>query len=351
MFGQPASFLSTVGDILTNWVTLVILMVALGVAAGLLIFVYVFPGQPKIGVIEIPYTVISDNSAFVIGEYLNYARDDDSIKAVVIKITSPGGGAAASERLYLETAKLAEEKPVVLVMNWLVASGGYFMAMGATHTFAQTSSLVGNVGVVSSADPLVPALSRESLLTTGPYKSSGFSNEQWLESLEDLKDSFAQVVIAERGEKLRLSKDELTEGKLYSGVEAVRLGLADELGGNRDAYEKAADLAGISGHGYVDVNYEVLKQYYKDLNDLFSFGPGNGDWTNTPALMDPGQTVAGNAPNGSPATVNGSQEQMEALRGLMLYGNLGIQEQDPLPDFPVELNHPNFYYLYVGNAP
>ena len=216
MFGQSASFLSTVGDVLTNWITLVIFMAALGVAAGLLIFVYVFPGQPKIGVIDIPYTVITDNSAYAISEYLNYARRDDSIKAVVIRITSPGGGAASSERLYIETARLAEEKPVVLVMNWLVASGGYFMAMGATHTFAQTSSLVGNVGVVASASPLVPSLSGESLLTTGPYKSAGFSNEQWLESLEDLKDAFAQVVIAERGDRLRITKDELTEGRLYT---------------------------------------------------------------------------------------------------------------------------------------
>ena len=90
MFGQPASFLSSVGDALTNWITLVVFMAALGVAAGLLIFVYVFPGQPKIGVIEIPYTVISDNSAYAIGEYLNYAREDDS-STVVIQDHQPWG--------------------------------------------------------------------------------------------------------------------------------------------------------------------------------------------------------------------------------------------------------------------
>ena len=349
MFAQTASAFSIMGDILSNWITLVILMAALGVAAGLLIFVYVFPGQPKIGVIDIPYTIISDDSAYVIGEYLNYARDDDSIKAVVIRITSPGGGAASSERLYLETARLAEEKPVVLVMNWLVASGGYFMAMGASHTFAQTSSLVGNVGVVASSDPLVPPLSQEALLTTGPYKASGFSREQWLESLEDLKDAFAQIVIAERGDKLRLSREELTEGRLYSGVEAVRLGLADELGGDRDAIEKAAELSGISGYGYVDVNYEVLKQLAKKMDDIFPGGAEQGGWANTQALINPGQDADGLAPGGSPSALNASQEQMEALRRLMLYGRLGVMEADPLPNFPVELNHPNFYYLYVGN--
>lgn len=351
MFGQPASFLSVVGDILSNWTTLVVFMAALGVAAGLLIFVYVFPGQPKIGVIDIPYSVITDDSAYAIGEYLNYAREDDSIKAVVIKITSPGGGAASSERLYIETARLAEEKPVVVVMNWLVASGGYFMSMGATHTYAQTSSLVGSVGVVAFSDPLVPALSDESMLTTGPYKSPGFSREQWLETLEDLKNSFAQVVIAERGDKLRLSREELTEGRLYSGVEAVRLGLADELGGDRDAFEKAAELAGISRYGYVDVNYEVIKQYYRDLQDLFPISPEDAGGANALALLDRDPVSDDLAIDGSPTAASANQERMDTLRGLMLYGRLGIREEDPLPNFPVELNHPNFYYLYVGNAP
>ena len=167
-------FLSNVGAFLTNGITIAVTMAALGIAAGLLIFVYVFPGQPKVGVIDIPFTVINENTAYVIGEYLNYAREDDSIKAVVIKLTSPGGGAASSERLYQETRRLREEKPVVLVMNGLVASGGYMMSMGVTHSYAQTSSLVGNVGVITFNDPLVPPNPSESVLDSGPYKISGF---------------------------------------------------------------------------------------------------------------------------------------------------------------------------------
>ena len=114
----------------------------------------------------------------MIGEYINYARRDDSIKAVVIKLTTPGGGAAASEHLYIETRKLREEKPVVLVMNGLVASGGYMMAMGATHSYAKTSSLVGNVGVVASAGPLIPHLPDENTVVSGPYKLSGASRKR-----------------------------------------------------------------------------------------------------------------------------------------------------------------------------
>ena len=129
-----------------------------------MIFIYAFPGKPKIGVIDIPFTVLTEDSAYVIGEYINYARRDDSINAVVIKLTTPGGGAAASEHLYIETSKLRQEKPVVLVMNGLVASAGYMMAMGASHSYTKTSSLVGNVRVVASVGPLIPPLPRMTAL-------------------------------------------------------------------------------------------------------------------------------------------------------------------------------------------
>ena len=343
--------LSDLVSFITNWITIAVVMVALGIAGGLLIFVYVSPGQPKIGVIDIPYTVITDDSAYVISEFLTYAREDDSIKGVVIKITSPGGGAASSERLYRETERLAQEKPVVLVMNWLVASGGYMMSMGATHSYAQTSSLVGNVGVVSFQDPLVPPLDRESLLITGPYKGAGFSRDQWFESLEDLKEAFAQIVISERGDRLRISKEELTEGRLYTGVDAVRLGLVDELGGDSNAMKKAAELAGISNYGLVDVNLEVLKKFVKDLRDVYAISSEESISGDALALIDPEYGLDGSTPGSASAASNASLERINALRGLALYGRLGISQDDPLPEFPLELNHPNIYYLYIGNAP
>jgi protease-4 len=350
MLRQQAGILSDLGDFLFNWFTIAVFMAALGVAAGLLIFVFVFPGQPKIGVIDIPFTVIEDNSTYVINEYINYARRDDSIKAVVIRLSSPGGGAASSERLYIETRKLAEEKPVVLVMNGLVASGGYMMAMGATHTYAQTSSLVGNVGVVAFSGPLIPPNLAESVIATGPYKIDGFSRGEWFGIIDELKDSFAQIVVSERGEELRISKDELAQGRLYSGLRAVQLGLVDELGGDSDAFEKAAELSHISNYSLVDVNLEVMKQFVKDFEDV---QPESGDASASAdalALID--RNYVGSDPSLQPSGIepNSGQERFEALRSLMLYGRLGVRQEDPLPDFPMELDHPNVYYLYVGNA-
>ena len=342
-------FLSNVGAFLTNGITIAVTMAALGIAAGLLIFAYVFPGQPKIGVIDIPYTVINENTAYVIGEYLNYAREDDSIKAVVIRLTSPGGGAASSERLYQETRKLREEKPVVLVMNGLVASGGYMMSMGVTHSYAQTSSLVGNVGVVTGNFPLVPPNLDELILDSGPYKIAGATREEWISTLEELKEMFAQLVASERGDKMRISKDELAEGRVYSGLRAVQLGLVDELGSNADAMEKASELAGISNYALVDVNLEVLKEFFQELEDILPSGEAGGTATDVLSLLEGRR--AGSGPEGYPAGgAVTNMERLESMRGLVLYGRLGFEQDDPLPQLPMELNHPNFYYLYVGNA-
>ena len=344
---------SVLRKVLTSWYVTVPFMAGLGIVAGALIFIYAFPGKPKIGVIDIPYTVISDGSSYVISEYINYARRDDSIKAVVIKLSTPGGGAASSERLYIETRKLRQEKPVVLVMNGLVASGGYMMVMGATHSYAQTSSLVGNVGVVSSAGPLIPPLPDENVVFTGPYKLSGASRRDWTGMLDQLKLAFAQMVISERGDKLRISRDELAQGRLYSGVEAVRLGLADEVGGDSDALRKAAELARIANYGLVDVNAEVQREFFQKVRRILSSpdegsGPGLGDAL---ALLSVDSNSGDPVLESSGAGANSMTARLQALRGLMLYGRLDTDQEDPLPGFPLSIGRPNIYYLYVGHGP
>ena len=270
---------------------------------------------------------------------------------MVIKISSPGGGAASSERLYRETRRLREEKPVVMVMNGLVASGGYMMAMGVSHSYAQTSSLVGNVGVVSFSDPLIPPLPDESVLVSGPYKLSGFSRTEWFGTVEDLKEAFAQIVVSERGDSLRITQDELVQGRLYTGIQAVRLGLADELGGDSDAFSKAAepgrDFQLRPGGGELG-GAETVRQ---GLRGPIPARRQRGRPRRTRWHSWAGATPATTQPcNRKGIQTNSSMERLEALRGLILYGRLGTEQEDPLPDFPLELNHPNVYYLYVGNA-
>ena len=122
-------------------------------ASLLSLFFTVLEADPKIGVIDVPFTVITDNSAFFINQMLDYARERDDIKAVVILLDSPGGGVTPSEQLFLRTANLREEKPVVVSAGQLIASGGYMMSMGANLIFAKPSSIVGSIGVRTSLFP------------------------------------------------------------------------------------------------------------------------------------------------------------------------------------------------------
>ena len=339
--------LSTVKRTLTSWLLIVAVMIGIGVAAGALIFVYVSPGRPNIGVINVPYTVINENTAYVLGEYLDYALRDDSIKAVVLNLTSPGGGAAASERLYIETRRLRQEKPVIVVMKDLVASGGYMMAMGASHSFVQTSSLVGNVGVVSFAGPLIPPIPDENVVYSGPYKLEGNPRRDWVATNDQLAAAFAEIVIVERGDRLQISKQELMEARIYAGLDAVRLGLADEVGAESDAYRKAAELAGISNYGFVDINLEVLRELLRDLEDFVSLsaGPDASEIDDLMALVSPGYEGTGTSPDAT------DPYGLSGIRDLMLYGKISTAGEDPLPDFPLEIGRPNVYYLYVGNEP
>ena len=145
------------------------------------------------------------------------------------------------------------------------------MSMGASHTIAQTSSIVGNVGVVAFAGPLITPFPSEEVIVSGPYKASGSTRREWIGEVDLLKSAFATMVITERGDRLLLTEDELVQGRIYVGLEAVRLGLVDEIGGESDGFEKAADLAGISNYGLVDVNLGGAEGVRQGLRGCFPF--------------------------------------------------------------------------------
>ena len=103
--------LTVVWVTLGRWYVSAPLALALGISLGYFAFFNVAPGRPQIGIIDIPFTGLFEDEAFVIGEMLDYARRHDSIKAVVIKLVTPGGGVASSEQLYLKTRSLSPNPP------------------------------------------------------------------------------------------------------------------------------------------------------------------------------------------------------------------------------------------------
>ena len=248
--------------VLGRWYFSGLALVGLGALVGFLIFTYLLSGQPKVAVITIPSTEINEETAFIIGSMLDYARETDSIKAVAVRLNSGGGGAADSEQLYFKMVQLREKKPVVVSVDGIAASGAYMAAVESNYIYAKPTSFVGSVGAwfVLPAD-FPPS---ERIISTGPFKIRG-TYGGFLSILEMLKQSFMNIVMAERGDKLTLTPQELSEARLYIGLEGVRLGLIDEIGDDTDAVEKAADLAGIANYDLVDVNVEVARIFAEKL--------------------------------------------------------------------------------------
>ena len=331
-----------------TWYLSLLLVVGVGVGVGYAVFFHVYPGKPKIGIIDIPFTVITDDSAFVITSFLEYARDRDDIKGVVIKLNSPGGGAAASEALFQEVRRFREEKPVVVSMRDIVASGAYMMSMGANYTYARPTSFVGSVGVVLSfPGPLLPSKPNEQVITTGPFKR-GSNRRHFVAATDQAKEAFAQIVLTERGERLRMSREELLNAQIYSGVEGVRLGLVDAIGSDIDAVQKVAELSGVSDYDLVDVNTEVFRIFNEKvariLKPIFDLQGGEGQ-SIAADLVGPVQPSRGSGD--LPQTLFGPRG-LGLLRNMYLPdGTHQIREALP-PDFPLHMNQPGVYYLYVG---
>lgn len=329
----------------TKWYVSTLVLGALGIVLGSMVFFNVWPGKPKVGIITIPFTVISDRSATQISALLEYARLEDSISAVVITINSPGGGAAASEELFFETAKLREKKPVVVVMNDLVASGGYMMALGANFIYAKPSSFIGGIGVIlSPVPPLIPSPPNERDVLTGPFKAQGGDRRHFISLTDQLKQAFAQLVWTQRGDHLTVPLSDVIRGQIYSGIEGVRLGLVDAMGSRTDAIQKAASLAGISGYDLEDINTEVSRIINEKRRRARSLGP-DGPLAASYILS----SLMGGQAAGSELLPGQADASLYGM--LPIPGGIGEDPSTALPDFPLNINGPNAYYLYVGPSP
>lgn len=207
--------------------------------------------QPKIGVVRVNYDIFSVTA----GEFtqqMDYARNNEDIRAVVLIINSPGGSASYSEEMYLDVLSTREEIPVIASIDLLAASGAYFTAAAADEIYAKPTSFVGSIGVIASFPG--PVFIDDSILTTGPYKLFGGTKDGTVRQVEMAKLTFLEAVKIGRGDRLVASLEELSRAEIYSGVQAERMGLIDGLISTDDAIKRAAELANIS-------NYEVVELY------------------------------------------------------------------------------------------
>src|SRR6202030_2264118 len=211
----------------------------------------------KIGVVDLD-GVIVDPSEVV--EDLRRFADDDSIKAIVIHVNSPGGGVAASEEIYREVKRVRDEKHkrIVASIQTVGASGAYYVSSATNKIYADSGSVVGSIGVISEwvnyGDLMRWAHLKPEVLTVGEYKSTGDPSRDmtpkeraYLQSLIDnMYGQFVQAVADGRHAKVEDIKA-LADGRVWTGQEALSMHLIDQVGDFQNAVDDTAKSVRIKG--------------------------------------------------------------------------------------------------------
>ncbi|WP_372973366.1 signal peptide peptidase SppA [Muriicola sp.] len=193
----------------------------------------------------------------LINKALIRAREDKKVKAVVLRVNSPGGSALTSDIIWREVVLTRKEKPVVVSMGDVAASGGYYIAAGADKILAEPTTITGSIGVFGTI-PNISELAKNLGINAEQVETNRNSTEYSLfepmspefrgvvtESIENTYQTFLQRVA--EGRKMSMQRaDSLAQGRVWSGTEALQLGLVDQLGGLDDAIAEAAALADIS---------------------------------------------------------------------------------------------------------
>lgn len=233
--------------------------------AGLLLVGWWLPPmvvpQPAVGIIRLNTDIWAGSAEFVRTQ-IEAARQDRSIRAVVVQLDSPGGEVVASQTLYLELQDLRREMPVVGSIDFMAASGAYYAAMGTDPIYAKPSSEVGNVGVWAYVPSDLAV--NDVILASGPFKLTGSNRAEFLRELDGIKQEFLSTVFSARGDRLKLSPAELSQGLLYPGREALDLGLVDHVGSQSEAIAAAAEQAGIVHYAVVDLEARVLRELFEE---------------------------------------------------------------------------------------
>lgn len=247
--------------------------------------------KPAIGLILLNGMIVDkqEDSLFESGtvapenikDAVDAALEDDDIKAVVLRIDSPGGSALASDIMYGYIEQLADEKPVIVSMGNVAASGGYYVAAAAPVIMADPATITGSIGVLGGKVVISGLLEKVGIGTWSVSRgqmagvfdmTAGFTpaeRQKVFKLMNDIYGMFLERVLTTRKEKLTKPIDEIAGGRVYTGQQALDLGLVDQLGGLTEAVYLAADKAGLK-------SYEIRtipkpKNFFESLfEDLFS---------------------------------------------------------------------------------
>jgi len=209
----------------------------------------------KVGILEVKGVIA--NIQPTIDELVKF-RKDGSVKAVVVRIESPGGGVSPSQELYQEIRRTVQVKPVVVSMGSVAASGGYYIACAAQKIYANPGTITGSIGVIlqfTNFEELLRKIGfRMEVVKSGPYKDVGNPGREMTAEekayLQEMVNNVHQQFVRDvaRGRHMKVEKvREVADGRIFTGEQAMELGLVDELGNLKDAINAAAKMAAIEG--------------------------------------------------------------------------------------------------------
>jgi protease-4 len=268
------------------------LLVLLIIAGAFLISAAAFFGEreitslslgPKVGVVEIFGVIGEDDEAI---EQLDGLTSDESVKALVLHVNSPGGSVGTAQRIVSRVQQL--EVPVVAALDDVAASGGYYVATAADSIFALPGTLTGSIGVIM-AFPDFSALMKKigveyQVVKTGPYKDAGSpfraleeEERRWISAvLDDVHGQFVEAIAEGRGMPAD-SVMAIADGRFFSGRMAMDWGLVDRMGDLDTAIASAAEMAGIEGEPAV-IRQRPRRRIWEDwiAERLPDLGLGHG---------------------------------------------------------------------------
>lgn len=236
----------------------------------------------KIAVVDLEGVIIEPRT--VVKDLKRYAKDD-SIKAIILHINTPGGGAAASQEIYDEVKRIrtAKKKPVIASIETLGASGGYYVAVAADKIYANPASIVGSIGVISQwynyAELLRWIKMKDVTFKAGELKDAGnparemtLAEKEYIQGL--INDMHAQFIEAvAEGRKMKAGDVRpLADGRVWTGSQALAIKMVDQLGDFETALKETAKSVGISGEPTIvrpeKEKRTVLDLIFGDISDL-----------------------------------------------------------------------------------
>lgn len=231
-----------------------------------------FSFSNKIGVIQIEGTIIDPGP--VVNQLVEFKRDN-GIKAIILRIDSPGGGVGASQEIYTEVLRTTRTKKVIVSLGGVAASGGYYIASAGDRIIANPGTITGSIGVIMEFIQMRELFQKIGIslevLKSGEFKDTGSPHRELTDREKELiksliyeiQEQFVHAVA--KGRRLPVEKvREIADGRIISGATAKELGLIDHLGNFRDAVDLAKKMAGLKG----DVNLVYPKRDRISLWDL-----------------------------------------------------------------------------------